>query len=242
MSDETDYLDRLQRMGLALRHPPQFHESRIPRLLEVAHARAWFVACIPDHAPDEWQLFVDVWRMLPPEMGLPFLMLKSWLKRWHADVPWMERWMVNAAWAIRRGDDRGGALSLSELVSRQIGFSLRIIPLSIDLADFGVWREDLSEEWGPDPGKETEAAFLSRMQRAYERRHQQAHVPWPGAVFDRDAAWFVRHQIKGEDLSAMPDVESCRQNRRAMDAVLMEFALLVGIPPRGPLPRALNPW
>jgi len=178
--------------------------------------------------------------MLPPDVGLPFLMLKSWLKRWHADVPWMERWMVNAAWAIRRGDDRGGALSVSELISRQIELSLRIIPLSIDLADCGYWREDLSEESGPDPGRETEAAFLSRMQRAYEWREQQAHVPWPGAVFDRDAAWFVRYQIKGEDLSAMPDVEGCRKNLRAMDAVLMEFALLVGISPRGPLPRALK--
>src|SRR5688572_4498677 len=63
MSDETDYFDWLQRMGLTIKHPPQFHESRISRLLQAAHARAWFVACIPDHAPDEWQLFVDVWRM-----------------------------------------------------------------------------------------------------------------------------------------------------------------------------------
>ena len=104
---------------------------------------------------------------------------------------------------------------------------LKIIPID-SLADRGTWREELDDEDGPRPGSETEAAFLSRMHSAYERRRQQARLVSPGAVVDRDAAWFVRYQLNGEDLSAMPDVEGCRRNRRAINA--------------GPLPRALDSW
>ena len=117
---------------------------------------------------------------------------------------------------------------------------MRIIPLSIDLSDQGRWREESDDERGPNVGYETEEAFLARMKRAYQRRRQQADLPWPGSIFDRDAGWFVRHHIGGEDLSAMPDVGSAHHQPRSIDAVLMEFALLIGLERRGPLPRAFQ--
>ena len=36
-----------------------------------------------------------------------------------------------------------------------------------DLDDLGEWREDVHEERGPEPGRETEKEFLTRMKRAY---------------------------------------------------------------------------
>lgn len=232
MSDDTDYLDRLQHLGLIRRHSPFVAESNQRRLMEVGHARARFVASLPDHAPHEWKLFVDTWRMLPADEGLPFLTLKSWLRRWHADVPWMENWMVKAAWAIRRGDDTGNALSSSELVAREWGHSLTNPIYSFHVAD-DSWREEFEDERGP--GNESEDAFLARMKRVYRRRREHLYLPSPGTIIDRDAAWFVRYQIGGEDLSAMADVKGARGDRRSIDVVLLAFSLLVGLTPRGPL-------
>ena len=231
MSDETDYLDRLQRLGLIHQHSPWVAASNQRRLMEVGHARARFVASLPEHAPQEWKLFVDTWRMLPADAGLPFATLKSWLRRWHADVRWMENWMVNAAWAIRRGDDTGNALSSGELVAREHGHSLT--NASYRVHRDRTWREEIEDEWGP--GGESEDDFLSRMKRVYQRRRQRAYLPSPGTIIDRDAAWFVRYQIAGEDLSAMPDVRGARGDRRSVDAVLRTFSLLIDLTPRGPL-------
>ena len=239
MGDDSDYLACLQRLGLIHLDSASFFEERRNRLMQIAHARAWLIACLPDHAPQEWQLFIDTWRMLPEDAGLPYLTLKSWLRRWHSDVRWMERWMISAAWAIRRGDDRGGVPHCSELVARELGHSLRISPY-INLSDHGRWREELEDEQGPEPGRESEKEFLARMKRAYTRRRQRAQLPRPGTIFDRDAGWFVRYQIAGENLSAMPDVGSGRHRRRSIDVVLMEFAMLIGLEPRGPLPRAFQ--
>lgn len=239
MSDETDYLVHLQQLGLIYRHSPSVAELTQRRLLEVGHARAWFVASLPEHAPEEWKLFVDTWRMLPADEGLPFLMLKSWLRRWHADVRWMENWMVNAAWAIRRGDDTANALSRSQLRARELGHSLTHPRHPMNVAD-GTWREELDDEQGPS-GRESEDAFLSRMKRVFQRRRQEAGLPWPSTILDRDAAWFVRYQVAGEDLSAMRDVRGARGDRRSIDVVLLAFSSLIGLLPSGSLGRAPHP-
>ena len=107
--------------------------------------------------------------MLPPDAGLPLLMLKSWLKRWHADVPWM----VNAAWAIRRGDDRGGALSSSELVSRQIGVTIiQLSSLVITACGAKIWTTKVARVPGGKPKPRFSVAsnaLMNGVARRYRR-------------------------------------------------------------------------
>ena len=79
--------------------------------------------------------------------------------------------------------------SCSDLVARELEHSLTH-PVYSFYGGARSWREELEDEWPPS-GAESERAFLDRMKRVYQRRHEQMNLPSPGTILDRDAAWLV---------------------------------------------------
>ncbi len=177
-------------------------------------------------------LDIDVYRAFADHVFVSDRILK-WAKKWHVDVNWVEAFatLVRARW--RHTPEQ----SLREVLATLPAFP-RLHPVSAMTPFVGPISELAG---GPvisaDPRKETQTQFLARAKRHYQQRSaflDAVSVAIPRDTdLDRDCAWLVRAQVRGEAIKNIAGEADVR--RQAVDRVIRDLARLIEIPLR--LPR-----